>query len=57
VAVDHTARDAVQYGFRTIVVEDCCFSSDPTYHEASLMSLRALASGVVKADDLITRLV
>jgi biuret amidohydrolase len=53
VAVDHTARDAAQYGFRTLLAEDCCFSSDPAHHEASLMSLRALTSGIFKAQDLI----
>ncbi len=52
VAVDHTTRDAVQYGYNTIVVDDCCCSSDPSYHEASLKSLQVLATHIVKADAL-----
>lgn len=51
VAIDHTIRDAVQYGFRTVLIEDCCCSSDPAHHEAALMSLRVLSTGVLKADD------
>lgn len=52
VAVDHTTRDAAQYGYKTILVEDCCCSSDPSYHEASLKSLQVLATHIVKADEL-----
>lgn len=51
VAIDHTVRDAVQYGFRTIVVEDCCCSSDPAHHEAALMTLRVLSTGVLTAEE------
>lgn len=50
VAVDHTTRDAVQYGYNTVLIEDCCCSSDPSYHEASLKSLQVLATHIVKAD-------
>lgn len=51
VAVDHTTRDAAQYGYRTVLIEDCCCSSDPSYHEASIKSLRVLATHIVKADE------
>jgi len=47
VAIDHTAKDAMQYGFRTILVHDCCFSSDPEHHNAALITLRALCTGVL----------
>jgi nicotinamidase-related amidase len=47
VAVDHTARDAMQLGFRTLLIEDCCFSSDPEHHKAALVTLRVLCSGVI----------
>jgi biuret amidohydrolase len=53
VAVDHTVCDAVQLGFRTYLLEDCCCSSDRAHHEAALMSLRVLATGVVKAQEFI----
>lgn len=51
VAVDHTARDAMQYGFRTIFVEDCCISSDPEHHRAALITMRVLCSAVVTSQD------
>jgi biuret amidohydrolase len=50
VAVDHTARDAMQYGYTTIFLEDCCFSSDPEHHRAALVTMRALCSAVVDGD-------
>lgn len=56
VAIDHTVRDAVQYGFRTILLEDCCCSSDPKHHEAALMTLRVLSTGVVKSDEFVDML-
>ena len=56
VAVDHTVRDAAQLGFRTYLLEDCCCSSDPAHHEAALLSLRVLATGVFKAAEFIAAL-
>jgi len=56
VAVDHTIRDAVQYGFRTFLLEDCCCSSDRAYHDAALMTLRVLSTGVLKAQEFIDML-
>jgi biuret amidohydrolase len=56
VAVDHTVRDAVQLGFRTYLLDDCCSSSDRAHHDAALMSLHVLATGVVKAQDFIAAL-
>lgn len=57
VAVDHTTRDAAQYGYDTVLIEDCCCSSDPSYHEASLKSLRVLATHIVKAEEFKTALI
>lgn len=53
VAVDHTAKDAVQYGFDTYVVDDCCASADQTYHEAAIATMRVLCTGIVNSDELI----
>lgn len=53
VAVDHTAKDAAQYGFKTYVVEDCCTSADLTYHDAAIATLRVLCTDIVTSDDLI----
>jgi nicotinamidase-related amidase len=47
VAVDHTARDAMQFGFNTLFLEDCCFSSDPEHHKAALVTMRVLCSAVI----------
>lgn len=56
VAVDHTARDALQLGFNTIVVEDCCCSSSVDFHEAAMKTLRVLATSVTSAQDILDRL-
>jgi nicotinamidase-related amidase len=53
VAVDHTARDAVQYGFNTYLVEDCCASADMAFHEAALMTMRVLCTGIVVSDQIL----
>lgn len=55
VAVDHTVRDALQLGFDTIVVEDCCCSSNLDFHEAALKTLRVLATSVTVAEKLVAR--
>lgn len=56
VAVDHTVRDAVQKGFNTLLLEDCCCSSDDAFHQAALLTLRALASEVLSSGDFIAAL-
>lgn len=56
VAVDHTVRDAVQRGYDTVLLEDCCCSSDDAFHDASLLTLRALATHVLKANAFIAAL-
>jgi biuret amidohydrolase len=53
VAVDHTARDAVQFGFNTYLVEDCCASADMRFHEASVMTLELLCTGVLTSDQIL----
>jgi nicotinamidase-related amidase len=56
VAVDHSVRDAAQLGYRTLLIEDCCCSSDPSYHEASLKSLRVIATNILTSEDFVRRL-
>lgn len=56
VAVDHTTRDAAQLGYRTVLIEDCCCSSDQEYHDASLKSLRVIATNIVKAEEFVAQL-
>jgi nicotinamidase-related amidase len=50
VAVDHTVREAVQAGFNTYLLEDCCCSSTPAYHDAAMMTMAALSTHVMKHD-------
>ena len=57
VAVDHSVRDALQLGYDTILLEDCCCSSKPEFHEAALKTLRLLATWVAPADEFLARLV
>jgi len=47
VAVDHTTRDAVQEGFNTYLLEDCCCSSNSTFHDAAMLTLNALSTHVL----------
>lgn len=57
VAVDHTARDAMQFGFDTYFLDDCCFSSDIEHHRAALVTMRVLCTGVVSGQDFTGMLV
>jgi biuret amidohydrolase len=56
VAVDTSVRDALQLGYDTILLEDCCCSSDPEFHEAALKTLRILATWVATSDEFLARL-
>lgn len=56
VAVDHSVRDALQLGYDTILLEDCCCSSNADFHEAALKTLRVLSSWVTVSDTFLERL-
>jgi nicotinamidase-related amidase len=56
VAVDQTVREAVQEGFNTYLLEDCCCSSSPAYHDASMMTLAALSTHVLKGEQFVALL-
>jgi nicotinamidase-related amidase len=56
VAVDHTVRDALELGFDTILLEDCCCSSNSHYHDCALATLRVLSTWVATADEFLGRL-
>jgi nicotinamidase-related amidase len=56
VAIDSSVRDALQLGYETILLEDCCCSSDPSFHEAAMKTLRILATWVATAEDFLARL-
>lgn len=42
-AVEGTARQAVDLGYRTIIVADACSAGDPGAHDAAIASLEVLA--------------
>jgi len=54
-AVDGTARDAHDRGYRVVVLRDGCASAAPARHEASLANLAFLGE-VLTTDILITRI-
>jgi nicotinamidase-related amidase len=56
VAVDHTIRDAVQFGYDAILLQDCCYSSVAEYHEAALKTLQVLATQVTDSQAFLTRI-
>lgn len=51
--VEGTARDAVDRGYRVIVLEDCCASQTEEMHQYSVQTVLPLLGEVVTADDLI----
>jgi len=53
VAVDTTIRDAVQYGFDAILIEDCCTSASRAHHDAALLTLKVLATEIVSASSFL----
>jgi nicotinamidase-related amidase len=56
VAVDHTVREAVQAGFNTYLLEDCCCSSTPAFHDAAMMTMAVLSTHVMKHDRFLALL-
>lgn len=51
-----TAVDAVQYGFRTIVVRDCVGDRHQAPHDANLFDIDAKYGDVIGLDEAVTRL-
>lgn len=49
--VEHTVRNAVDYGFNAYVVEDCCSAATPEAHKASIETL-GLLSKVITLNDV-----
>lgn len=53
--VEGTARDAVDRGYRLIVLRDCCASGTPERHEAALTNMASLGE-IVTSDEFATAL-
>lgn len=51
-----SAVDALQHGFRPLVISDACGDRDPAPHEANLLDLSAKYADVLTVDEAITRL-
>jgi nicotinamidase-related amidase len=51
IAVEGTARDAVNIGYRTVLIDDACATADATAHEATLATFGLLGT-VLQSTDL-----
>lgn len=51
-----TAVDALQHGFRPLVVADACGDRNPAPHEANLLDLRAKYADVLSTEEALTGL-
>ncbi|WP_116051364.1 isochorismatase family protein [Amycolatopsis palatopharyngis] len=49
-----SATDALQHGFRPLVVADACGDRDPRLHEANLLDLGAKYADVLRLDEALT---
>lgn len=56
VAVESTVRDAVDRGYFTIVLEDCCAAGSADRHEAALRNMEVLATRVMPSAELVAAL-
>jgi nicotinamidase-related amidase len=54
--VEGTSREAVDRGYRVIVLEDCCASQTAEMHQLSVQTLLPLLAEVLTADELIDAL-
>jgi nicotinamidase-related amidase len=55
-AVEGTARDAANRGFKTYLIADCCSAADDAAHAASLESLGLITHGVVSSGEVTAAL-
>ena len=54
--VHSTAREACDYGFQVLIVEDCCAAWSPEIHEATLKSFGLLYGYVIKYEKLMKKI-
>jgi nicotinamidase-related amidase len=55
-AVEGSAREAVDRGYRAIVLEDCCASHPPDMHDFSIRRILPVLCEVATADEFISQL-
>jgi len=51
-----TARDAAEYGYNTVMIDDACAAAARTYHDATLQNFERLLGMVMNTDDAIAAL-
>jgi maleamate amidohydrolase len=51
-----TATDAMQHGFRPLVVADACGDREPRLHEANLLDLQAKYADVIDLEEAVSQL-
>lgn len=56
VAVESTVRDAVDRGYFTIVLDDCCAAGSEERHQAALRNMEVLATRVMPSSELLAAL-
>ena len=54
--VHSTAREAADYGFQTIIIEDCCAAWAPEIHDSSLRSFDLLYGFVLPYEKIIKKI-
>ncbi|MFX0060023.1 MAG: cysteine hydrolase family protein [Candidatus Hodarchaeota archaeon] len=54
--VHSTAREASDYGFQVVIIEDCCAAWSPEIHQATLKSFGLMYGFVLKLEKLIKKM-
>jgi nicotinamidase-related amidase len=54
--VESTAREAGDYGFQVIIVEDCCAAWSPEIHQATLKSFGLLRGFILTHEKVIKKI-
>ena len=54
--VHSTAREACDYGFQVIIVDDCCAAWSPEIHQATLISFGLIYGFVLKYEKIIKKI-
>ena len=54
--VESTAREAGDYGFQVVIVEDCCAAWSPEIHQASLKSFGLLRGFILTHEKVIKKI-
>jgi len=56
ITVESTARQAVDLGYRVIILEDCCAAASQSIHDSSMESLKILCEEVTTSDRFLEAL-